>query len=146
MVPRVVSQHTRNQSEVSVARLWKLASYQQLLQTVCHPCSSYGVQRVGNHYTQHWECRGAGRQPTSHSAAANHKAVGRMELSDFQLLGPLPMHLAGKQFAPDTDKNRAVISWLQILGTNFFYCTGRTSLGAMLWQMFKISMLTMCRS
>jgi len=55
-----------------------------------------------------------------------------MELNDFHLIGPLTKHLAGKQFAPDTDKKQAAISWLQTLGTNFIYYTGRTSLEAML--------------
>jgi hypothetical protein len=54
-----------------------------------------------------------------------------MEPNDFHLIGHLTKHLGGKQFAPDTDKNQAVISWLQTLCTTFFY-TGRTSLGAML--------------
>jgi len=58
--------------------------------------------------------------------------VGRMEPKEFHLVRPLNKHLAGKLFAPDTDKKQAVISRLQMLDTNFIYYTGRTSLGAML--------------
>jgi hypothetical protein len=60
-----------------------------------------------------------------------------MEPNDFCLIGPLTKHLAGKRFAPDTDKKQAAISWLQTLGNNFFYYTRRTSLCAMLWQKLK---------
>jgi hypothetical protein len=55
-----------------------------------------------------------------------------MEPNDFHLVGLLTKHLAGKQFAPDTDKKQDVISWLQKLATNFFYYNNRTSHGAML--------------
>jgi hypothetical protein len=55
-----------------------------------------------------------------------------MEPKEFHLVRPLNKHLAGKQFAPDTDKKQAVISRLQTLDTNFIYYTGRTNLGAML--------------
>jgi len=121
MVPRLVSQHKRNQSQVSLAWLQKLALYQYLLQSVCLPCSSYGVQRDGNHCTQHWEITRAGRQPTSHSAATTYRLVGGMGPSDFHLVGPLTQHLAGKRFEPDTDKKQAVISWLQTLHTDVLY-------------------------
>jgi len=136
MVPRLASHLSRNQRQVSGARLWKLASFQYLLQTVCHPCSSYMVQRDENHCAQHWQCRKASQQHTSHNAATNHKSVGRMETNDFHIFGPLTKHLAGKRFAPDTHRKQDVISWLQTLDTNFFY-NSRTSHGAILWQTFK---------
>ena len=65
------------------------------------------------------------------------RPLGRMEPNDFHLVRALTKHLAGKRFTPDTDKKQAVISWLKNLGTNFFYYTTRTSLGAMLWQTLK---------
>jgi hypothetical protein len=40
---------------------------------------------------------------------------------DFSLSGPVKKHLAGKQFATDTDMKQAVTSWLQTLDTNFFH-------------------------
>jgi len=49
------------------------------------------------------------------------RPVGRMEPNDFHQVRPLKKHLTGKQFAPDTDKKQAVISWLQTLGTNFIH-------------------------
>jgi hypothetical protein len=30
------------------------------------------------------------------------------------------MHLAGKRFAPEIEKEQDVITWLQTLGTDFF--------------------------
>jgi hypothetical protein len=55
-----------------------------------------------------------------------------MEPNDFHLVGSLTKHQAGKRYAPDTDKKQDVISWLQTLGTSFFYYNSRTSHGAML--------------
>ena len=87
MVPRVVSQHTSNQSQVSVASLLKLSLYQHLLQIVCHPCSTYGPKEMET--TVNNTRNAAGQQPTSCSAATNHNSVGRIKPNDFHLLNPL---------------------------------------------------------
>jgi histone-lysine N-methyltransferase SETMAR len=41
--------------------------------------------------------------------------------SDFHLFGPLKKHLGGRRFATDSKVQQAVISWLQVLDTDFFY-------------------------
>jgi len=61
-----------------------------------------------------------------------HKEMWGHWGGDFRLVGPPTKHLAGKQFVRGTDKKQAAISWLQTLGSEYFYYTGRTSLGAML--------------
>jgi hypothetical protein len=41
--------------------------------------------------------------------------------SDFHLFGPLKKHLSGRRFATDGEVWQAVMSWLQVLDTDFFY-------------------------
>jgi histone-lysine N-methyltransferase SETMAR len=41
--------------------------------------------------------------------------------SDFHLFGQLKKHLGGRRFATDGEVQQAVMSWLQALGTDFFY-------------------------
>jgi len=135
-MPRVVSRHTRNQSQVSVARLRKLAWYQHLLQFAIHALHM-GSQEMETTPHNIGNVAELVDNLPAHSAPTSHKSVGRMEPNNFHLVGPLTKHLAGRRFAPDTKKKQDVISWLQTLGTNFFYYNSRTSLGAMLWQMLK---------
>ena len=110
MVPRLVFQNTRNQSQVSVARLRKLASYQHLLQTPIHALHK-GSKEMET--TVHNGI--VGEQADNLPAIALQPVtspVGRKGPNNFHFVGPLTKNLAGKRFAPDTDKKQAVISWL----------------------------------
>jgi histone-lysine N-methyltransferase SETMAR len=40
--------------------------------------------------------------------------------SDFHLFGALKKHLGGRRFATDGEVQQAVMSWLQVLDTDFF--------------------------
>jgi histone-lysine N-methyltransferase SETMAR len=44
-----------------------------------------------------------------------------LELSDFHLFGPLEKHLSGRRFTTNGEVQKAVMSWLQVLDTDFFY-------------------------
>jgi hypothetical protein len=44
-----------------------------------------------------------------------------LALSDFHLSGPLKKHLGGRQFTTNGEVQQAVMSWLQMLDTDFFY-------------------------
>jgi hypothetical protein len=44
-----------------------------------------------------------------------------LALSDFHLFGPLKKHLVGRQFATDSEVQQTVMSWLQVLHTDFVY-------------------------
>jgi hypothetical protein len=61
--------------------------------------------------------------------------VGSVTPTDFYLFGTLKKHLAGKQFAADTDVQHALTSWLQTLDNDFFYTD--TNLHAIVGQMLE---------
>lgn len=118
---RLVSSHTRNQCHVSVAGRWQLAARWCLLQIVCQPGSSKGIQEldiIEPHTASQtcdgqWHCRSdvMDRCPCS----------SYLIPSNFCRFEPLKKHLAGKWFTTDSEMKQGVTYWLQMVDIDFFY-------------------------
>jgi hypothetical protein len=53
--PRIVSWHRSNRCQVSVARRWRFASHQLLMQISCKCAAFSNVQRVWNHWAPYYQ-------------------------------------------------------------------------------------------
>ena len=97
MTLSLVLWHRVDHCQVSVARRWGLVSCRDWLQITCWSVASYDVQRDGNLWAWHWDCKEGDQWLPSHSTLTSLRSSWENGSQWFLCLRHLKKHLAGNR-------------------------------------------------
>jgi len=140
---RLVSWHTRNQCQMSVAGRWQLAAHWCLLQIVCQPGTSKGIQvlDITEPHTANQTCDWQWHYRWD--VMDHPPCIPYLMPSNFCLFGPLKKHLTGKWFTTDSGMKQGVTYWLQTVDIDSFYAKIQSP-GLITRQIFKCQWWLFC--